>query len=142
MTLAGRVALVTGGSRGIGRAIALGLAEDGADVAVNYRRDTESAAEPVAAIEGLGRRARAYRASVGSYDEGRAMVEAVLAHFGHVDPRGARLHAGQGGARPRNPRERGGVGPRKHRHGKRLVRAAMGAEDIRALDAASPFGRV
>ena len=85
MTLGGRVALVTGGGRGIGRAIALALAEDGADVAVNYRRDEAAAKETVAAIEALGRRARAYAADVGSLDEGRAMVEAALADFGFVD---------------------------------------------------------
>ncbi len=85
MSLAGRVALVTGGGRGIGRAIAVSLAEDGADVAVNYRRDEAAAAETVAAIEALGRRARAYRASVESFDEDRAMVEGVVADFGHVD---------------------------------------------------------
>jgi 3-oxoacyl-[acyl-carrier protein] reductase len=83
--LAGRVALVTGGGRGIGRAIALGLAEDGADVAVNYRRDETSAVETVASIERLGRRARAFRASVDSWAEDQAMVEEVLATFGHVD---------------------------------------------------------
>ncbi len=85
MKLAGRVALVTGGGRGIGRAIALGLAEDGADVAVNYRRDETSAVETVASIERLGRRARAFRASVDSWAEDQAMVEEVLATFGHVD---------------------------------------------------------
>ena len=83
--LGGRVALVTGGSRGIGRAIALALAEDGADVAVNYRRDEAAAAETVAAIEALGQRARAYRAAVGDEEEGRAMVAAVVADFGLVD---------------------------------------------------------
>jgi len=85
MSLAGRVALVTGGGRGIGRAIALGLAEDGADVAVNYRRDEAAAKETVVEIEKLGRRARAYAAAVESPDEARRMVEAVLADFGGVD---------------------------------------------------------
>ena len=85
MSLEGRVALVTGGGRGIGGAIALALAEDGADVAVNYRRDEASAKETVAGIEALGRRARAYKASVDSPDENRAMVEGVIEDFGHVD---------------------------------------------------------
>jgi NAD(P)-dependent dehydrogenase (short-subunit alcohol dehydrogenase family) len=85
LKLEGRVALVTGGGRGIGRAIALALAGDGADVAVNYRRDEAAARETVAAIERLGRRSRAFRASVDAWDEDRAMVEAVLAEFGYVD---------------------------------------------------------
>jgi NAD(P)-dependent dehydrogenase (short-subunit alcohol dehydrogenase family) len=85
MSLEGRVALVTGGGRGIGRAIAIGLAEDGADVAVNYRRDDASAKQTVDAIEALGRKASAYAASVDQLDEDRAMVEAVIQHFGHVD---------------------------------------------------------
>ena len=51
MSLEGRVALVSGGSRGIGRGIALGLAEDGADVVVNYRKDEAAAKQTVAAIE-------------------------------------------------------------------------------------------
>jgi NAD(P)-dependent dehydrogenase (short-subunit alcohol dehydrogenase family) len=84
MSLEGRVALVTGGGRGIGRAIALALAEDGADVAVSFRRDEASAKETVAAVEALGRRSRAYRASVESPDESRDMVRAVLADFGHI----------------------------------------------------------
>jgi 3-oxoacyl-[acyl-carrier protein] reductase len=85
MGLEGRVALVTGGGRGIGAAIARGLAADGADVAVNYRRDADAAAETVGAIEALGRRARAYPASVDDADADRGMVEAVLDDFGPVD---------------------------------------------------------
>jgi NAD(P)-dependent dehydrogenase (short-subunit alcohol dehydrogenase family) len=83
--LEGRVALVTGGGRGIGRAIALGLAEDGADVAVNYRRDADAAAEVVEQIEKLGRRAIAVAGSVGSWDDCQAMASAALAEFGFVD---------------------------------------------------------
>jgi NAD(P)-dependent dehydrogenase (short-subunit alcohol dehydrogenase family) len=79
------VALVSGGGRGIGRAIALGLAEDGAAVAVNYRKDEEAARETVAAIEKAGGRAKAYAASVDSWDADEAMVRAALADFGHID---------------------------------------------------------
>jgi NAD(P)-dependent dehydrogenase (short-subunit alcohol dehydrogenase family) len=85
MSLSGRVALVTGGSRGIGRAIALALAEDGADVAVNYRRDAGAARETVAAIEGLGRRARAYLAAVDDADACARMIDAAEADLGPVD---------------------------------------------------------
>jgi 3-oxoacyl-[acyl-carrier protein] reductase len=85
MGLEGRVALVTGGGRGIGRAVSLALAEDGADVAVNYRRDEQAASDTVAEIEKLGRRAVAYHASVDSWDEDAAMVAAVLSDFGGVD---------------------------------------------------------
>ena len=85
MTLDGRVALVTGGGRGIGRAISLALAGDGAAVAVNYRKDADAAKETVAAIEGAGGRAAAYQASVDDHAQDEAMVAAVLADFGHVD---------------------------------------------------------
>src|SRR5690349_305605 len=85
MSLEGRVALVTGGGRGIGKAIALGLAEDGADVAVNYRRDEAAALETVAEIEKLGRRAAAYAASVDDYEACEEMVDAAVEAFGHVD---------------------------------------------------------
>ena len=85
MTLDGRVALVTGGGRGIGRAIALALAGEGADVAVNYRKDESAAQETVGEIERLGRRAKAYQASIDSWDDDVAMVEAAVADFGFVD---------------------------------------------------------
>jgi 3-oxoacyl-[acyl-carrier protein] reductase len=85
MGLEGRVALVTGGGRGIGRAVSLALAEDGADVAINFRRDEQAASDTVADIEKIGRRAAKYRASVDSWDEDVAMVEAVLSDFDGVD---------------------------------------------------------
>jgi NAD(P)-dependent dehydrogenase (short-subunit alcohol dehydrogenase family) len=83
--LEGRVALVTGGGRGIGKAIALGLAEDGADVVVNYRRDEDAASQTVKEIEALGRRAQAYAASVDDYAQCEALVRGALADFGKVD---------------------------------------------------------
>jgi NAD(P)-dependent dehydrogenase (short-subunit alcohol dehydrogenase family) len=85
MSLAGRIALVTGGGRGIGRAVALGLAEDGADVAVNYRRDSDSARETVAAIEALGRKARAYRAPVDDFAALRSLVDEASKELGAID---------------------------------------------------------
>jgi NAD(P)-dependent dehydrogenase (short-subunit alcohol dehydrogenase family) len=85
MSLSGRVALVTGSGRGIGRAIALALAEDGADVAVNYRREDAAASETVAAIEALGRKARAYAAAVDDFEALAAMVAGAEKELGPVD---------------------------------------------------------
>lgn len=85
MTLAGRIALVTGGGRGIGQAISLALAEDGADVAVNYRRDEDAAKETVAAIEKMGRRARAYAGSVDDPEAMASMVQSIARDLGPVD---------------------------------------------------------
>jgi len=217
--LKGRVALVTGGGRGIGRAIALSLAEAGADVAVNYRRDAAAADGVVKEIEAMGRKAKAYQASVESFEEDQAMVTEVLADFGRVgilinnagiasrgqavadtDPvemeRVVRIHAfgphylsklvipsmrGEGrgdivmissvatlgmGARggPYNmgkaamealaltlAKEERVHGIRTNivapsltvtEMGKRLTKATTGVDDIHALDARSPFGRV
>ena len=80
--LEGRVALVTGGSRGIGRGIALALARAGADVAVNYRNKAEEAEAVVAEIKAMGRRAKAYGASVDDFAACEAMVEMVAHDFG------------------------------------------------------------
>jgi NAD(P)-dependent dehydrogenase (short-subunit alcohol dehydrogenase family) len=81
----GRVALVSGASRGIGRAIAIKLAEHGADVAVNYRREADAAAEVVAAIDALGRRAMPYSCSVDDVVACRTMVDQIIEDFGAID---------------------------------------------------------
>jgi 3-oxoacyl-[acyl-carrier protein] reductase len=219
MGLEGRVALVTGGGRGIGRAVSLALAEDGADVAINYRRDEQAATDTVADIEKLGRRAAKYHASVDSWDEDAAMVDGVLSDFGGVDilvnnagiasrghsvadtdpaefervwrthtfgsfalsklvlpsmrerPRGdivmissaATVHMA-GYSSPYNVAKAGlealarTLAKEERRHnihvnvvapglvetemGRRLVKGAMGVEDITTLDAGSPFGHV
>lgn len=85
MKLAGRIALVTGGSRSIGRAIALGLAREGADVAVNYVSHAEAAERAVREIEALGRRALAVRADTSQQVQIQAMVEEVTTRFGPID---------------------------------------------------------
>lgn len=79
------VALVTGGSRGIGAAVALRLAEDGADVAITYVHDAGAAAEVVGKVEALGRRALAVRADAADPASAGAAVEQVVAEFGRLD---------------------------------------------------------
>lgn len=85
MTLVGKVALVTGGSRGIGRAIALKLAENGADVAINYAGNTAAAEEVKAAIEQMGRKALLIQCSVADTDGVQAMVNQVVKDLGRLD---------------------------------------------------------
>jgi NAD(P)-dependent dehydrogenase (short-subunit alcohol dehydrogenase family) len=79
-----RVALVSGGGRGIGRAISLALAEDGCDVAVNYRKDVDAAEQTVKAIEAMGRRAVAVAGNVGEWDDCEAMVAAAVEALGPI----------------------------------------------------------
>lgn len=83
--LEGKKALVTGASRGIGRAIAIALAEAGADVAINYSGSEAAAAETAQAVEALGRRAIVLQANVGKAAEFDAMVKDVLEQFGAID---------------------------------------------------------
>ena len=81
----GRVALVTGGGRGIGRGISELLAAQGATVAVNYRRDADAAADTVATIHAAGGEASAFHASVDDADACATMIDAVVAQFGGLD---------------------------------------------------------
>jgi 3-oxoacyl-(acyl-carrier-protein) reductase len=85
MQLTGRTALVTGASRGIGRAIALSLAEEGADVAVNFLSNTGLAADVVDQIRKMGRKAMLAQADVADYPDTHRMAQAVLEEFGHID---------------------------------------------------------
>jgi 3-oxoacyl-(acyl-carrier-protein) reductase len=85
MQLTGRTALVTGASRGIGRAIALCLAEEGADVAVNYLSNRDLAADVVDHIRKMGRQAMLAQADVADYTDAQRMAREVLEEFGHLD---------------------------------------------------------
>ncbi len=85
MKLAGKTALVTGGSRGIGRGIVLALAAAGADVAINYRRDEAAARETADAVTALGRRAEVYQADVAEWPAVDAMFATANAAFRGFD---------------------------------------------------------
>jgi NAD(P)-dependent dehydrogenase (short-subunit alcohol dehydrogenase family) len=85
LQLKGRVALVTGGARGIGRGIALTLAAEGAAVAVNYRERSDAADEVVGSIRAGGGDAAGFPGDVGEHAEVERMVAAVLSRFGRID---------------------------------------------------------
>jgi len=83
--LTGKAALVTGASRGIGRAIAIALAEAGADVAVNFAGSEAAAAETAAAVEALGRKAILLQGNVGKAAEFETIVGKAIEAFGKLD---------------------------------------------------------
>ena len=84
MKLEGKKALVTGASRGIGRAIALALAAEGADVVVNYAGSEAAAKEVAAEIEAMGRKAFVVQADISSNEAATAMVDEVVKEFGRI----------------------------------------------------------
>jgi 3-oxoacyl-[acyl-carrier protein] reductase len=83
--LTGKVALITGGSRGIGRAIGLRLATQGADVAFSYRGNAAAAGATVGDLEALGRRALSIQADASDPESAEAVVKATLEAFGRID---------------------------------------------------------
>lgn len=85
MLLEGNVALVTGSSRGIGRAIALELAAKGADVVVNYRRQRQLALDVVTNIRAMGRRSIAVRADIARLSHVMALMDRIAKEFGSLD---------------------------------------------------------
>jgi enoyl-[acyl-carrier protein] reductase III len=96
--LSGKVALVTGGSRGIGRACALKLAEAGADVIVNYVTSQSAANEVAEQIQAFGRRAAVVKADVSEQDDVNAMLDFIKESFGQLDI--VVSNAATGGFRP------------------------------------------
>lgn len=83
--LTGRVALITGGSRGIGRAIAIRLAEHGMDIIVNYVRHRQDAQDTATAVEALGRRCLIIKANVAKQEDVAAMFAVISTQFGSLD---------------------------------------------------------
>ncbi len=97
-TLTGKVVLVTGGSRGIGAAIAKRLASDGAAVAITYSKSPEKANALVKELEHLGVKAMAFQADQSNVSQSKSMVEAVAKQFGRIDIFVANAGVYEGGA--------------------------------------------
>lgn len=85
MSLKGKVAIVTGGTRGIGRAIVLELARRGVDVAFNFLKNVEKAKEVESELNGLGVKALPLQSNVADFNQSREMVNTALKHFGKID---------------------------------------------------------
>jgi 3-oxoacyl-[acyl-carrier protein] reductase len=85
MDLEGKVALVTGGSMGIGTAISLDLGANGADVALTYRSHEAEALAVAEKIQALGRKAKAHKIDISQFEDAQKLVKEVLEEFGHLD---------------------------------------------------------
>jgi 3-oxoacyl-[acyl-carrier protein] reductase len=85
MELEGKVAIITGGTRGIGKAVVWDLAQQGADVALNYRQSEDLARELAESVEALGRRALLVQADVADFNDAQEMVARVIEEMGRLD---------------------------------------------------------
>ncbi len=85
MDLENKVALITGGSMGIGTAISLDLAKNGADVALTYRKHGDEAKAIAVQIQEMGRKAKALQVDVSNFDEAQKLVTKIVQEFGHLD---------------------------------------------------------
>ena len=83
--LEGKVALVTGAARGIGKAVALRFAEQGANVAFTDLEINEAAEQTLAELEAYGVKAKAYAANAASFDESHDVVKQIMEEFGRID---------------------------------------------------------
>ena len=85
MRLKNKIALVTGSSQGIGRAIAVRFAQEGADVVINYNRTAKGAEEALAEVEAAGRRGLIAQADLGKVEDIRRLIKQGIQHFGRLD---------------------------------------------------------
>ncbi|MGD2295466.1 MAG: SDR family NAD(P)-dependent oxidoreductase, partial [Candidatus Aminicenantes bacterium] len=85
MDLEGKVALVTGGSMGIGTAISLDLARNGADVALTYRKHGDEAKAIAEEIKKMGRKAKDFQVDVSNFQDAQKLVGDIVQEFGHID---------------------------------------------------------
>jgi NAD(P)-dependent dehydrogenase (short-subunit alcohol dehydrogenase family) len=84
-SLAGKVALITGAGRDVGREIALAMAAEGASIAINYNASADASEEVAGEIMAAGGQAKAWQGNVGDYESTKAMVDGIVADFGRID---------------------------------------------------------
>lgn len=83
--LSGKIALITGGSRGIGRAVAMEFAKNGAVIALNYVGNEAAAKDTVSELEALGARAAAFKGDISHFDDAKKVIDEVKESFGAID---------------------------------------------------------
>lgn len=83
--LSGKIALITGGSRGIGRAVAMEFAKNGASIAINYAGNEAAAQETISELKALGVRAEAFKGDISHFDDAKKVIDEVKESFGSID---------------------------------------------------------